>query len=63
VESKAEIRQILLEVVALWERQISAEETVKKHIATKFKVEDAGEATYLLGVSIRRERSAGKLWA
>jgi hypothetical protein len=36
--------------------------TVKKQIAAKFKVKDAGEATYFLGMSIRRERSAGKLW-
>jgi hypothetical protein len=40
----------------------SAVQTVKKQIAAKFKVKDAGEGTYFLGMSIRRERSAGKLW-
>jgi hypothetical protein len=35
---------------------------VKQQIAAKFSVKDAGEATYFLGMTIKRDREEGTLW-
>lgn len=35
---------------------------LKKELSRTFKMKDLGEATYLLGLAITRDRKAGKIW-